>query len=114
MLIDKSKLNKLSQKDISLELPDLKNCFESKTIVISDWIISWIKKDLEQGKIKETDLLPKKEEWAYLLGVSVGTIQNALRIVEDKGYVESKQKIGTMIKNPKNVSNSIRKLTLYN
>ena len=63
MLTDKSKLTKLTGKDISLELPDLKNCFESKSAVISDWIINWIKKDLEQGKIKETDLLPKKEEW---------------------------------------------------
>ncbi len=111
MLIDKTKLTKLSGKDISLELPDLKNCFEAKTTVIADWIINWIQKDLEQGKIKETDLLPKKEEWAYLLGVSVGTIQNALRVVEDKGYVESKQRIGTMVKNPKNMTDSIRKLT---
>ena len=82
--------------------------------IISDWIISWIEKDLKSGKIQETNLLPKKEEFAYLLGVSVGTVQNALRIVEDKGYVESKQKIGTMIKNPtsqKLVSNPMRKLT---
>ena len=40
----------IRHKDISLELPDLKNCFESKSAVISDWIINWIKKDLEQGK----------------------------------------------------------------
>ncbi len=110
LLIDKSRLKRLSIKDISIELPDLKNTFESKSIIISNWLIDWIEADFKSGKIKETDLLPGKPELAYHLGVSIGTMQNALRYVEDKGYVESKQRIGTMVKNWKSTS-TVRKLT---
>ncbi|MCQ2789076.1 MAG: GntR family transcriptional regulator [bacterium] len=111
LLLDKTKLRKLSRKDISIALPELKNIFDSKSNVIANWLISWIEQDFSCGKIKETDLLPKKEELAYLLGVSVGTIQNALRNIEDKGYVESKQRIGTMVRNWKCKTSNIRKLT---
>ncbi len=111
LLLDKSKLKKLNIKDISIPFPDLKNIFDSKALVIANWMIEWIEKDFVAQKIKETDLLPQKADFAYHLGVSVGTIQNALRYIEDRGYVESKQRIGTMIKNWKNYSPSIRKLT---
>ena len=111
LLLDKSKLRKLNFKDISIDLPDLKNIFESKSIVIANWLIDWIEKDFKEGKIKETDLLPKKDELAYNLGVSIGTIQNSFRYIEDKGYVESKQRIGTMIVDWKSSDRRVRKLT---
>lgn len=111
LLLDKAQLRKLSVKDISIELPDLKNIFESKAIVIASWIGDWIEKDLKEGNIKETDLIPSKDELAYRLGVSIGTVQNAFRYLEDKGYVESKQRIGTMVRNRKNLESSVRKLT---
>lgn len=111
LLLDKSKLTKLSVKDISIALPDLKNIFESKAIVIANWLIDWIEADFKAGKIKETDLLPQKAELAYHLGVSIGTMQNAFRYVEDKGYVESKQCIGTMIRDWKKPTLNVRKLT---
>lgn len=111
LLLDKSKLKKLSINDVSIPLPDLKNIFESKASAIANWIIDWLDADYKTGKIKETDLLPQKAELAYHLGVSIGTMQNALRYVEDKGYVESKQCIGTMVVNPKKTEVSVRKLT---
>lgn len=111
LLLDKAKLRKLSIKDVSIPLPDLKNIFESKATAIANWVIDWIDTDFKAGKIKETDLLPQKAEFAYHLGVSIGTMQNALRYVEDKGYVESKQCIGTMVTNPKKTSATVRKLT---
>lgn len=111
MLLDKSNLKRLTMKDISIALPDLKNIFESKAVVIADWIIKWIETDFKSGDIKESDLLPQKADFAYHLGVSIGTMQNALRYVEDKGYVESKQCIGTMIRDWKKPSSNIRKLT---
>lgn len=111
LLIDKSKLRKLSVKDISIQLPDLKNIFESKVVVIANWLIDWIEIDFKAGKIQETDLLPQKADFAYHLGVSIGTMQNALRYIEDKGYVESKQCIGTMIRDWKKPTQNIRKLT---
>ncbi len=111
ILLDKSELRKLSVKDISISLPDLKNIFESKAIVIANWLITWIEIDFKAGKIQETDLIPQKADLAYTLGVSIGTMQNAFRYVEDKGYVESKQCIGTMIRNWKKPTSSVRKLT---
>ena len=111
LLLDKNNLKKLSMKDISAEFPSLKNIFESKAMVIANWLIDWIETDYKAGKIKETDLLPQKADLAYHLGVSIGTMQNAFRYVEDKGYVESKQCIGTMVKDWKKDTSSVRKLT---
>lgn len=108
---EKNNLRKLSVKDISIKVPDLKNVFESKAVVIANWLVDWIKADYSERKIQESNLLPNKADLAYHLGVSIGTIQNALRFVEDKGYVESKQCVGTMVKNWKNPRSSIRKLT---
>lgn len=111
LLLDKSKLKVLKVKDISIPNPVLKNIYESKAIVISNWLAEWIETDYKIGKIQETNLLPKKAELAYHLGVSIGTMQNALRYLEDKGYVESKQCIGTMVRNWKNPVSNVRKLT---
>lgn len=111
LLLDKNNLKKLSVKDISLSYPDLKNIMESKAIVIANWLVEWIEKDLIAGKINETNLLPKKAELAYHLGVSIGTMQNALRYVEDKGHVESKQCIGTMVRDWRKPVSQVRKLT---
>ena len=106
----KNKLKQISINDISLALPDLKNTDKSKAAAISEWIINWIKSDLKTGKIKVHNLLPTKADFAFMLGVSIGTVQNALRFVEDAGYVESKQCIGTIVKDRNSVSD-IRKLT---
>lgn len=111
LLFDKSNLKTLSVKDISINLPDLKNIFDSKAIAIGNWLIDWIETDFKAGKIKETDLIPKKADLAYHLGVSIGTMQNAFRYVEDMGYVESKQCIGTMVRDWKKTTSKVRKLT---
>ncbi len=111
ILPQKSGLKQIKVSDISLELPDLKNISESKAIAIANWLMKWIKKDLESGNINVNDLLPSKPELAYLLGVSIGTIQNSLRYIEDLGYVESKQCIGTLVKDPENSQPTLRKLT---
>ena len=100
---------KINIKNINIDLPDLKNIKESKAIIVAKCLINWIKTDLKSGKIKPNELLPAKDEFAYMFGVSIGTIQNALRHVEDLGFVESKQRIGTLIKNHGN--SSMKKLT---
>ena len=83
--------------------------FENKVNKISEWLINWIKKSLDENKIKPYDYLPQKSELAFHIGVSLGTMQNVYRIVEDKGLIESRQKIGSYIKDYK--SESIEKLT---
>ena len=74
---------------------------ENKVIKISDWLEYWIKRALKSGKIKFNDFLPSKGDLAFHIGVSLGTMQNAFRMLEDKGLIESKQRIGSVIKNPK-------------
>ncbi len=109
MNIKKNNLREIKTDEILIDLPDLKNIKESKAIVIGKWLAGWIKTDLKNGKIHPSDLLPTKSEFAYLLGVSIGTMQNAFRYLEDLNIVESKQCIGTMIKN--NQNKTLRKLT---
>ncbi len=106
----KEDLKQIKISEIDFALPDLKHTKETKAIAISKWIISWIENDLLTGKVKINDLLPTKPEFAFMLGVSIGTMQNALRFVEDAGYVESKQCIGTVIKD-RNQESKMRKLT---
>ncbi|MDR1167482.1 MAG: GntR family transcriptional regulator [Heliobacteriaceae bacterium] len=107
--LSKSNLVQLSVKTIDRALPDLKNINESKAAAIAKWLTEWIEEDLKTGRIAVNNLLPPKGELAYMLGVSIGTIQNALRYAEDTGCIESKQCIGTIIKNPE--YNTVRKLT---
>ena len=83
---------------------------ENKVNKISAWLIEWIKNALKSKKIKPYDKLPAKADLAFHTGVSIGTIQNVFRFVEDSGLIESKQRIGTYIKDPKEVQN-IEKLT---
>ena len=83
---------------------------ENKVDKIAKWLINWIILSLDCGKIKPYDLLPSKADLACHIGVSQGTVQNAYRIVEDLGYLESKQRIGTYIKDYKK-NYSAEKLT---
>lgn len=109
-LTKKSDLIKLNINEFRSTIPNLKNCCESKAIVVANWLAGWIEQSLKTGKAQISNILPTKAEFAYLLGVSVGTIQHAIRHLEDLGFVESKQCIGTMIKDyTKPVS--IKKLT---
>lgn len=105
----RSELKFINIKEFGIDIPDLKNIAESKALVIGKWLEKRIKEDLNDKKICFNSLLPTKRDFAYLLGVSVGTMQNAFRYLEDINLVESKQCIGTLIKD-KNIS-SMRKLT---
>ena len=107
----KSKLRQISIADVNVELPDLKNIFEPKAVVIAKWMCSWIEQGLNSGKILVNDVIPSKADFAYLLGVSVGTMQNSFRQIEDLGYVESKQCVGTLVRDYTKPSSNVRKLT---
>lgn len=71
---------------------------ENKVNKILAWLKSWIKMSLECGKIHPYYLLPSKADLACHIGVSQGTMQNVFRLLEDEGFVESKQRIGTYVK----------------
>ena len=93
------------------EVPDYKNSGSSKEILTEQWLTNWIKNGLQSKKLYPNQLLPIKAKIAYYLGVSIGTVQNAIRYMEDKGIVESKQRIGTYIKTPDNNVSTPQKLT---
>lgn len=82
---------------------------ENKADKLSKWIITWIVLSLKNKKIQSGDLLPSKFELACHIGVSKGTMQNAFRIVEDAGYIESKQKLGSFVKD--RAKKNIEKMT---
>ena len=104
--IEKSELKRIDISQLPKEIPDLKNTFESKDSIIKKWLTDWIVSGIKKGGLKPNSLLPKKQDIAYYLGVSVGTVQNAVRGVEDAGFLESKQRIGTIIKET-SVSNPV-------
>lgn len=111
MFPKKSELKHIKISDIVQELPDLKNSEGSKATIVGNWIAAWIESELAAGRIEINNILPSKAEFAYMLGVSIGTVQNALRYIEDLGYVESKQCIGTLVRDHRQQSSTLRKLT---
>ena len=103
----KNELSQISIEVFKTSLPNLKNV--NKTETIADWLMERIDKGLKNSTFEIGYLLPKKAELAYALGVSLGTIQNVLRILEDKNYICSKQCIGSIIKNRNDVESELRK-----
>lgn len=88
---------KIQVDELPKELPDFTSTFEPKDSLIKKWIMNWILSSISKKSIKDNDILPAKSDISKYLGVSVGTVQNAIRYVEDTGLLKSKQKIGTMI-----------------
>ena len=107
----KSDLTRIDLNSVNPIKPDLKNVSGTKVSAVAEWMMQWIDNSIESGTIKIGYLLPSKQEFAYFLGVSIGTIQNALRYLEDMNYVESKQRIGTIIKDKNSFEKTVRKLT---
>ena len=77
---------------------------ENKVNKIADWLIHWIEMSLAAGSIMAYDRLPTKGDLAFHIGVSLGTMQNVFRYVEDYGLVESRQRLGTFIKSKTGVT----------
>ena len=105
----KKDLERISIENFKVSTPNLKNV--NKTEVLTEWLMNKIDEGLKSSAFKTGNLLPKKADLAYALGVSLGTIQNVLRILEDKDYIYSKQCIGSVIKNRSDVDSKIRKQT---
>lgn len=111
ILPKKSSFTAINIADIDLELPELKNISESKSVTIGKWLIKYIENGLRNKKLSVNNIMPSKADFAYKLGVSIGTMQNAFRYIEDLGYVESKQCIGTLIRDYTRPVTTMRKLT---
>lgn len=106
-----SKNNKLTINDFPKQLPDFKNSELPKDRLTEKWLTDWIINSLKSQKIQAGDVLPRKHLIAQYLGISVGTVQNAIRYTEDKGYLQSKQRTGTLVASFSGHTNVIKKQT---
>ena len=109
--IKKSNLSRIDISALPDRLPDFRNSSKTKDNILSDWLINWINSGLKEDKIRPNQLLPQKNIIANKVNVSIGTVQTAIRLIEDLGYVESKQRIGTFICNRTNPDKELRKQT---
>jgi len=109
--IKKSNLSRIDISALPDRLPDFRNSSKTKDNILSDWLINWINTGLKEDKIRPNQLLPQKNIIANKVNVSIGTVQTAIRLIEDLGYVESKQRIGTFICNRTNPDKELRKQT---
>ena len=105
----KNELRHLKVSDMNISVPNLQN--SNKTETIANLIMKSIDTALKTKIANIGDLLPTKSDLAYYLGVSLGTIQNVLKILEDREYIYSKQRIGSIIKDKNDDSSEMRKRT---
>lgn len=105
------KKRKINISELPKEVPNFDETYEQKQNLVKKWLVNWITSGLSNSSIKENDILPTKAELSEHLGVSLGTVQNAIRSVEDEGYLKSKQRTGTMISNYTNPINTTKKST---
>lgn len=110
-IISKSNLRRIEVSELPSRLPDFKNSVTTKDNILAQWLINWIESDVSAGKLQKNDLLPRKATIANYVGISIGTVQTAIRFIEDKGYVESKQRIGTFISDFNSKTAEVRKQT---
>lgn len=102
---------KININEFPKDIPDFTSTFEPKESLVKKWIMNWILSSISKKTIKENDIMPKKSELSEYLGVSVGTVQNAIRYIEDTGLLKSKQRLGTMISTSSCPLSSIKKST---
>ncbi|NLF84361.1 MAG: GntR family transcriptional regulator [Candidatus Gastranaerophilales bacterium] len=107
--IKKSDLRRIHASELPDKQPSFRNSAETKDNVLAEWLKEWINTRMQQGKLRVNDLLPSKNEIAERANVSIGTVQTAIRIIEDEGYVASKQRIGTFIRDRNESSDVLRK-----
>ncbi|EKE02708.1 MAG: hypothetical protein ACD_20C00345G0001 [uncultured bacterium] len=110
-IITKASLRRIEISELTSKLPDFKTSTRTKDNILADWLIEWIATGLKEGKLQKSNLLPRKAALAAHLGISIGTVQTAIRFIEDKGYVESKQRIGTFIRDIDCSESELRKQT---
>jgi DNA-binding GntR family transcriptional regulator len=96
--LQRAELTPLTVASLPRTLPDFYTPGSSKDVLIAEWLTEWITQGLADGSLGEHHILPKKGDIAAYLGVSAGTVQNAIRYIEDDGHVESKQRIGTVLR----------------
>lgn len=109
--VSKNSLTRIDVAQLPKQKPDFKTPGKTKDALVTEYLVSFIESGLKEQALTESHLLPRKQDIAKFMGVSVGTVQNAIRVVEDMGHVESKQRIGTLVRDVNNNTDRMRKLT---
>jgi GntR family transcriptional regulator, transcriptional repressor for pyruvate dehydrogenase complex len=95
--------------DKKLKMPGLSRIEKSPDIptLVMNQIIELI----SQGKLKIGDKLPSEQEMTELFGISRISLREAMKLLEAKGYIESKDRRGKFVKSlTDNVKSSIEDL----
>lgn len=105
------KYSRLSVNNFPILKSDFLKQDKPKDEIIKSWLKEYIVNGLKNNVIAENTLLPIKAKLAYYFGVGEGTVQSAVRKLEDEGLVISKQRIGTLICHKSNDIDKANKLT---
>ncbi|RXR07389.1 FadR/GntR family transcriptional regulator [Pseudoxanthomonas composti] len=68
---------------------------------LHDQVIQEIGRMIVVGEIKPGDLLPREETLAQRMAVSRSALREALKVLGSKGLIETKQKTGTRVRDPR-------------
>lgn len=88
------------QSDLSKELSDLLNV--NKRLSATELVIEAMKQLLMSKKIKPGDKLPSEKEIAQIIGVSRGSVREAMKILSAIGIVDIRQGDGTYVSDASN------------
>ena len=60
---------------------------------------TWLIEQIEQGVFKPKDKIPTEEELTTMTGLARATVRQAIRNLENMGYLERKRRLGTFVLN---------------
>ena len=95
--------------DKKLKLPGLSRIEKSPDI--PTLVMTQIIERISQGKLRIGDKLPSEQEMTELFGISRISLREAMKLLEAKGYIESRDRRGKFVKSlTDNVKSSIEDL----
>ena len=78
-----------------MRLPELD--MEARTPVYQQ-LVDHVKREIAQGQLRAGMALPSRRELATRLGITVNTVQRALRSLEEEGVIETPHKAASIVR----------------
>ena len=67
----------------------------SERVSATDQVVNWVKSEIQSGRLRVGDKLPKEADMAEMLGVGRSSLREGMKILNTYGVVESRQGEGT-------------------
>ena len=67
----------------------------SERVCATDQVVNWVKSEIQSGRLRVGDKLPKEADMAEMLGVGRSSLREGMKILNTYGVVESRQGEGT-------------------